>query len=83
MSNPNNCETCDHHQGEHEYEGQRLHCYMFKAAPADVCMQHTARKVVIIGASPSRFGSPELMAKILAHTFTNERSTLDDISQDK
>ena len=38
MKNPNNCETCDHK--EHAGDG---HCYMFRDAPNDVCMQHTGR----------------------------------------
>lgn len=41
MSNPNNCETCDYMHYEHD----GLHCYMFKDAPSDVCLQHTAREL--------------------------------------
>lgn len=40
MSNPNNCNTCDHKQ--HPDGG---HCYMFRDEPRDVCMQHTGRRM--------------------------------------
>lgn len=40
MSNPNNCEACDH---KNIPDGG--HCYMFKDEPTEVCMIHTARKI--------------------------------------
>jgi hypothetical protein len=40
MSNPNNCETCKYHP-DPDAEG---HCYMFRDAPTDVCMQHSGRE---------------------------------------
>jgi hypothetical protein len=39
-TNPNNCLTCDHHQNP---DGG--HCYMFRDAPTEVCMQHTGRQM--------------------------------------
>jgi len=36
--NPNNCDTCDYKRNP---DGG--HCYMFRDAPIDVCMQHTGR----------------------------------------
>ena len=39
MENPNNCETCDHKKNP---DGG--HCYMFKDAPSEICMQHTYRQ---------------------------------------
>lgn len=36
--NPNNCDTCDH---KRDPDGG--HCYMFREAPTEVCMQHTGR----------------------------------------
>lgn len=36
MSNPNNCETCDHKK--HPDGG---HCYMFRLEPKNPCSQHT------------------------------------------
>lgn len=38
MSNSNNCEMCDHKKNP---DGG--HCYMFRMAPAEPCMQHTVR----------------------------------------
>lgn len=38
-TNPNNCLTCDHKQNPEDG-----HCYMFRDAPTEVCMQHTGRK---------------------------------------
>lgn len=38
MSNPNNCSTCDHKK--HPDGG---HCYMFRFAPTEPCMQHSVR----------------------------------------
>lgn len=40
MANPNNCKTCKHKQ---QSSGGSW-CYMFRDAPAEVCMQHTARR---------------------------------------
>lgn len=42
MANPNNCATCKHKQRQSPV-GQNEHCYMFKDAPIEVCMQHTER----------------------------------------
>ena len=42
MPNPNNCETCKYHP-DPDAEG---HCYMFKDAPTDVCMQHSGREML-------------------------------------
>lgn len=41
--NPNNCETCRHKQNP---DGG--HCYMFRDAPNERCMQHTGLKVALI-----------------------------------
>lgn len=38
MTNPNNCETCDHKKNP---DGG--HCYMFRDAPTEVCYVHTMR----------------------------------------
>ena len=40
MSNPNNCETCEHKQRARKEDGW---CYMFRDEPKEICMQHTAR----------------------------------------
>lgn len=40
MTNPNNCKTCTYHSINAD---PQLHCYMFKRAPSEVCMQHSAR----------------------------------------
>lgn len=37
-TNPNNCTTCGHKANR-----DAGHCYMFRDAPTDVCMQHTGR----------------------------------------
>lgn len=39
MSNPNNCEACDHKK--HNKDGGQ--CYMFKGEPKEVCFVHSAR----------------------------------------
>lgn len=39
--NPNNCETCEHKQN-----ADGGHCYMFRDAPTEVCMQHTGRRAL-------------------------------------
>lgn len=41
MTNPNNCATCDYKKLNGNRE--KGHCYMFRDAPTDVCMQHTGR----------------------------------------
>ncbi len=38
VPNPNNCDTCGHKKNP---DGG--HCYMFRGAPTEVCMQHTLR----------------------------------------
>lgn len=38
-TNPNNCLTCGHIQNPGDG-----HCYMFRNAPTEVCMQHTGRR---------------------------------------
>jgi hypothetical protein len=53
--NPNNCEMCDHWKmqrriEETEPEAQKLHCYMFRDAPTEVCYQHSARKALFFTA---------------------------------
>lgn len=58
IKNPNNCETCDHHKMQRAIEAAdpnetKLHCYMFKDAFADVCMQHSGRKLNFFGGSPT------------------------------
>lgn len=40
-ANPNNCSTCDYKQMN---DDPTLHCYMWKDAPDDVCLQHSARR---------------------------------------
>ena len=50
MSNPNNCETCDHKRIP-----QGGWCYMFRDEPADVCGVHTGRKKSI-GAILQHYG---------------------------
>lgn len=47
-ANPNNCETCEHYEvqrniEENNLKAQKLHCYMFRDVPSDVCMQHSLR----------------------------------------
>lgn len=39
-TNPNNCSTCNYR----EPNVGGAHCYMWKAAPTDVCHAHTIRK---------------------------------------
>ncbi len=41
MTNPNNCNACEYKRINEQKEG---HCYMFRNAPSDICMQHTQRK---------------------------------------
>lgn len=50
MSNPNNCDTCGHKKKQDVIEKAvpqdvKLHCYMFRDVPTDVCMQHTGRQL--------------------------------------
>jgi hypothetical protein len=61
--NPNNCKTCDH--GQPPGKPQDGHCYMFKNAPTEVCMQHTSRKEFGTIAHISQYGSATLQALIL------------------
>jgi hypothetical protein len=42
VSNPNNCEACDHKTMNNDGG----HCYMFKDAPAEVCLKHSARRAL-------------------------------------
>lgn len=56
--NPNNCPNCDHHKTQRvieasDKEAQPLHCYMFKDAPTEQCMQHSGHKLSFFGVSPS------------------------------
>lgn len=58
IKNPNNCAECDHHKMQRAIEAadpaaMKLHCYMFKDAFEDVCMQHSARKMNFFGGSPT------------------------------
>jgi hypothetical protein len=51
MANPNNCATCDH---KRDPDGGW--CYMFRAEPTEVCMQHTGRQSLpIIQVHPGVF----------------------------
>jgi hypothetical protein len=49
LTNPNNCETCDYKAMDYG-DG---HCYMFKDAPTEVCMQHSARVNAIVDSMPN------------------------------
>ncbi len=64
MRNPNNCKTCGHSQ---QPEGG--HCYMFKTAPVEVCMKHTAHSRIDAGTigHVSNYGSAGMQALILAN----------------
>ena len=58
MSNPNNCPECEHHKmqrniEQHNPNEQKLHCYMFKDEPAEVCMQHSGHKMSFFDYSPT------------------------------
>ena len=64
MSNPNNCEKCEH--GQSILVPEDGHCYMFRDAPAEVCMQHTERKMVGTIGHISQYGSSALQGLILA-----------------
>lgn len=49
-TNPNNCSNCDHWKMQrgiehHDATAMKLHCYMFKDAPTEQCMQHTGHKM--------------------------------------
>lgn len=58
VTNPNNCETCDHKQNP---DGG--HCYMFREAPTEVCMQHTGRQAITTGVGIRRgFRNPLALA---------------------
>jgi hypothetical protein len=62
MSNPNNCKTCEH--GRPPRKPEDGHCYMFKDAPTEVCMQHTGRRIQQYNAAP-----------LETWTFANPRNT--------
>ena len=56
--NPNNCPNCDHHKTQRvieasDKEAQPLHCYMFKDAPTEQCMQHSGHKLSFFDVSPT------------------------------
>lgn len=58
MKNPNNCSNCDHHKLQRVIEAndgtaELLHCYMFKDAPTQQCMQHSGHKLSFFGVSPT------------------------------
>lgn len=63
MTNPNNCRHCRHYTMQRNIENspdpdvndsdQKLHCYMFKDVPTDVCHQHTMRNSSIQGFTSS------------------------------
>lgn len=55
MSKPNNCEMC-----QHKKNPDGGHCYMFRLAPTEPCMQHTVRT---LAASASRQRVFALLAK--------------------
>jgi len=42
MTNPNNCESCDHKK--HPDHGW---CYMFRLSPTGPCAHHTVRTLVV------------------------------------
>lgn len=42
MTNPMNCETCDHKKNA----PVGTHCYMFQEEPTALCQQHTAFKML-------------------------------------
>lgn len=65
MSNPNNCKTCKHGQPTRVPEDG--HCYMFRDAPTEVCMQHTGRKKVGTIGHVSNYGSSGVQGMILAN----------------
>ena len=43
MTNPNNCQCCDHMHNRVSPRDDALHCYMFKDEPTKVCLCHTVR----------------------------------------
>ena len=71
-TNPNNCEMCDHHKMQRTIEkadpqAMKLHCYMFRDAPDDVCHQHSARKINFFGGalnSPIQGSIAEMMSAL-------------------
>lgn len=47
VTNPNNCLTCDYYKIQRsveespDYDGKKIHCYMFKDEPFRACALHT------------------------------------------
>jgi len=64
--NPNNCSTCDHIKNP---DGG--HCYMFRTEPDEVCMQHTLRKVIVVG-------SPTALSLVLAAALIGGGESIDE-----
>ena len=67
--NPNNCSTCDHIKNP---DGG--HCYMFRTEPDEVCMQHTLRKVIVVG-------SPTALSLVLAAALIGGGKSIDEDRQ--
>jgi len=74
MSNTNNCKTCEHGQPTRVPEDG--HCYMFRDAPTEACMQHTGRKKVGTIGHVSNYGSAGLQALILANLMSKPATLL-------
>lgn len=54
--NPNNCSTCKWMAID---DGEGGHCYMFRDAPTEVCMQHSGREFPSVEKSLRAFLKPE------------------------
>lgn len=67
MSNPNNCETCDHKK--HPDGG---HCYMFRYTPTEPCAQHTFR-LESMRAMRMQFGRRVLADVLARHPSLGEK----------
>ena len=68
LTNPNNCETCDYMKMG-DGDG---HCYMFKDAPTEECLQHTGRD----------WGNPmRMMASVKDSMEFILRQAVDDIAE--
>lgn len=57
-TNPNNCPNCDHHKMQRVIEkndpqAMKLHCYMFRDEPTDICAQHSGNKISFFSGGPN------------------------------
>jgi len=68
LTNPNNCSTCAWlKMGDGDG-----HCYMFKDAPTEVCMQHTGRVAWPFGPMKMLEASPEVRSEDMMDAFFNQ-----------